>query len=135
MSYWNNVKTDLKIDSNYGDFEIVGNDIYMTRSSKEILKHTVIERFKTNLNDFNLNPNYGASLEDFIGRGIDERLAEDVVTRFRYSLTYDNFLSNNELEILSVVMGNTIKIHTYISTLAEEIQIIVTYDREGINFD
>ncbi len=36
MSYWNNVKTDLKIDSNYGDFEIVGNDIYMTRSSKEI---------------------------------------------------------------------------------------------------
>lgn len=135
MSYWNSVKTDLKIDSNYGDFEIVGNDIYMTRSSKEILKHTIIERFKTNLNDFNLNPNYGAHLEDFIGRGIDEKLAEDIVTRFRYSLTYDNYLSNNELEILSVVIEHTIKLYVYISTLSEEIQIIVTYDREGINFD
>lgn len=135
MSLWSSLTTDIKIDSLYGDIEIYGGDIVLSKKRKEILINTVIDRYKTSFNDYLLLPNYGANLDIFIGRGIDNKLIEDIKTTFRYALTYDNFVDNTELEIIAVKIDNTIEIHTYITTDQEEVAITATYSREGLSFD
>lgn len=135
MGLWSSVTSDIKIDSQYGDIEIYGGDIILTKKNKEILKHTIIDRFKTSFNDYVLFPNYGANLEVFIGRGIDSKLAEDLKTAFRYALTYDNFIENSELDILPIILGDSIKMYTYITIEEDEIAIEATYNKEGLSFD
>lgn len=135
MGLWSTVTSDIKIDSQYGDIEIYGGDLVLTKRNKEILKHTIIDRFKTSFNDYLLFPDYGANLEVFIGRGIDNKLAEDLHTAFRYALTYDNFIENSELEILPIILNNSIKMYTYINTETEDVSIVATYDKEGLSFD
>lgn len=135
MGFWSTLKSDIKIDPLYGDIEITGGDLVLSKKRKEILIHTIIDRYKTSFNDYLLSPNYGANLEVFIGRGIDNRLMEDIQTAFRYSLTYDNFVDSNELEIIVIKIDNTIKIYTYVNTEQEEIAITTTYSKEGLSFD
>lgn len=136
MGFWINIETDLKVDPLFGDFEIRGNDIAVNRSNKSILKDTIIERFKTSFNDFILNPNYGANLNRFLGRGISKPLADELVTSFRYSLTYDNYVSNDELDIIPVILDNSIQIYVYIIIdNKEELIQQVFYNSEGLSFD
>lgn len=136
MGFWVNVKTDLKINPLFGDFEINGNDIVINRQSKSILRDTIIERFKTNFNDFVLNPNYGANLERFLGRGISSPLVQEIITSFRYSLTYDNFVSNGELDIVPVVIDNIVRLYVYIIiNNKEELILQVFYQDGGLSFD
>ena len=135
MGLWSTVTSDIKIDSQYGDIEIYGGDIILSKRNKEILKHTIIDRFKTSFNDYLLSPDYGANLEVFLGRGIDNKLAEDLHTAFRYSLTYDSFVENSELDIVPLIVNNSIKMYTYVSTAEEDVSIIATYNKEGLSFD
>lgn len=133
MAIWNTITKDLKVDSNYGDLELVNNDLKTETRRLFLLKNTIIERYKTNINDFKLNASYGANLDRFIGRGIDNRLVENIITSFKFCLTYDNFIDSTLLEILPVVVNNTVKLYTYINIGNETISIETTYDlTEGV---
>lgn len=132
MSIWNGISKDIKVDANYGDIELLNNDIRVTNSTKDICKDTVIERYKTNLNDFVLNPNYGADLEKNIGKGIDNNLSSSLVASLRYSLTYDNFIDANNLSIVPLIIGNEIKLYTYIRVGTTTLEITSSYDGNGV---
>lgn len=135
MGTWSTITTDLKMDSNYGDFEIIGGDIFLNKNKKEILKDVIIERFKTSSNDFILNPEYGADLERYLGKGIDQRLKESLLTSFKYSLTYDGFIDNNELDIVIIQVKNQFNIFVYITINNEQERVIeAIYNKEGISF-
>lgn len=137
MGTWVTVNSDIKIDSNFGDISIKGGDLELNKKKKNILTDVIIERFKTNYNDFILSPDYGADLEKFIGRGIDVKLLEEVKTSLRYSLTYDDFISNNELDLVLIVLNNSLKIYVYIQIDGKEDEavVIANYTKEGITFD
>ena len=84
MPIWKTSSRDLKVDPLYGDFELDNNDIKLIKKPIDILKDTVIERYKTNIGDFRLNMAYGANLDRYIGQGIDTNLVENIITSFRY---------------------------------------------------
>ena len=133
MAIWNTVKKDIKMNSLYGDMEFKNNDMVMSSRSSEILRHTAIERYKTNLNDFSLNPYYGADIERFIGKGIDSDLISSIVASLRYSLTYDDFIDNRSLEIVPVIINqNDLKLYTYIKSGDSDIEITATYNNDGV---
>ena len=139
MGNWSLYSKDLKMNSLYGDLEINASDIVFNTKKVSILKNTIIERYKTNVGDCILNPDYGSNVEEYIGRGIDSDLLESIRTSFRYSLTFDNFIDNSELQIVPIqISSNTLKIYTYISTTEsdDEIVITTTYNlEEGFSFD
>lgn len=136
MGLWTNLKSDLKFNSDYGDYEIDGGDLLLSKSPLSICKNTIIERYKTNYGDFILNPEYGGGLEDFIGKGISKKLVEDLITRLRYTLTFDDFLTNNELKIIPIILENEVKLFVYLIVDGEDIDLItVNYNEEGITFD
>lgn len=132
MAIWYLVSRDLKIDADYGDFELVNSDIKLSQKSIDILYDTVIERYKTNLNDFALNPDYGADIERFIGSGIDKVLCDNIIASLRYSLTYDNFIDSNSLEIIPIILDHTIRLFTYIQTNGTTLEINATFDNTGV---
>ena len=130
MPVWKTSTRDLKIDPLDGDFEIENNDLKLVKRPVDILRDTVIERYKTNIGDFKLNMSYGANLDRYIGQGIDTNLIENIVTSFRYCLTYDNFIESSTLDIIPIVMNNDLKLYTYIETGTDKISI-ETYYKEG----
>ena len=135
MGLWSFLKKDFKVDSNFGDFEIENNDLKVTRNAVEIMRDTVIERYKTNFQDFVLNPNYGANLQRFLGSGIDNNLSDSLVASFKYSLTYDGFLALNELRIIPIILGNSIKLFTYISTSSGNLELVVSVEDGELTVD
>ena len=134
MTYgWKTVTKDFLVDSNYGDFEISNNDIVTERNQLVILKNVIIERYKTNFNDFILKPNYGANLDRFIGKGMDKDMIENIVFSLKKSLTYDNFINVNDIEIIPIVLPNMLRIFTYITTPNDTLSIESKYDySEGV---
>lgn len=136
MGFWSSVTTDIKINSTYGDIEIVGGDLVLNKNTQQILKDVIIERFKTNSNDFLLYPDYGADLDSYLGKGIDLKLLEDITTSLRYSLTYDNYLNNNEVSVVGLLLNNSIKLYVYVVINEQEVKIVTaTYNKEGLSFD
>lgn len=136
MSIWKNISSDINIDAAYGDIAIRSKEIVFNKSKRDLLKDVVLERFKTDQYDFIINPEYGADLGRFKGRGIDTRLAEELKTALRYSLTYDDFISSQELDIVPLVLTNTIKLYVYVKIdgVTENIATAV-YTSEGLRFD
>ena len=135
MGYWSFLKKEIKVDSNFGDFELENNDLKTTRNPTEVLVDTVIERYKTNYKDFILNPNYGANLQQYLGKGVNHALADSIVTSFKYILTYDNFLSLTEVRITPIILGNSIKLFTYISVANGELELVVTLEEGELTVD
>ncbi len=136
MGYWSTINRDIKLDSNYGDFEINGGDLVFVQNKIEILKNVIIERFKTNNNDFKLNPNYGADLERYIGKGVDHKVKESIETSFRYALTYDGLLDSDEIDIVIIQLQNILKIYIYVRVEDEQVRVVeATYNQEEFSFD
>ena len=136
MSISKNISADLKTDNTYGDFNITSRDIVLNKNPKYIIKDVILDRVKTQNQDYPLSPESGASLANFIGKGIDRNLAEDLKTAVRYALTYDDFLSPMDLDIVTLVVENTIQIYIYLKMFGEDEEVIrITYTNEGINFD
>lgn len=114
MTNWYYNESDLTFNADYGDLEIIGNDLSKTNKNINILKNVVRERVKTSFGDFMLDETYGANIAAYLGRGVDNVLKEDIVTSIRYCLTYDGLLNNNEINIVPIIIGHTIKVFIYL---------------------
>ncbi len=124
MGFWMYVKNDVKTDSSFGDFELNSNDLKMNQNPLEILEDVVKERFKTSLEDFILNPNYGSNIKENLGKGLDMKLADRVIASLKYSLTYDNFLSHTDFNIVPIILKNELKLYTYIHASRNDVTIV-----------
>lgn len=132
MSIWSGINRDIRVDANYGDIEFSNNDVSVTNDTRLICRDTIIERYRTNMNDFALNPEYGADLEKNIGKGIDLKLCNSLVASLRYALTYDNFIDATQLTIVPLIIMNEIKLYTYIQVGSTTLEITSTYDGNGV---
>lgn len=95
---------DLKT-SKYCDFEF-RNDLQLS-SDLDNLKRIVEERLNTQVGDFKLNPDIGTISQSFIGKGIDDKLMEDLEVNLAYSLTYDGLFSTDQVNIIIVQTGKS----------------------------
>lgn len=134
LSRWSMSNKDLKINSFYGDLDFLDGDLSLTNSNIEILKDVVTERLKTNFNDFILNPTYGANLDGYLGKGIDNALIKELKFSIKRCLTFDGFISSDNLDVLEIELENSLKILLYVSANEGDIMIETNYDYEQGSF-
>lgn len=128
---WYNFK-DLCIDTN-GELSIdVSGDFKVSKSSEAIIE-SIMFRLKTVIGDFLLEPNCGASLEQFYGEPNSPETGGNIEKYVSYALTHDGFLGSNDFT-LSVFPKdiNTIMVIVIVTVLGEERAISTSIDlREG----
>ncbi len=101
--------TDIEFDR-YGDISFLGNDISFLFTDKDYLYQNVIDRIITNFNDYFLYPNYGANLSFFIGSTTNAALEQDIIRSIKKSLTIDNFLTPESIDIATMIDFDSILI-------------------------
>lgn len=87
----------------YGDILFSGYDIKSTRNENDIVVQNSAHRIMTNHRDLFLHRLYGANLQSFIGRKINQGLATEIQRSIVDSLTSDNFLNASQLSVIPIL--------------------------------
>ena len=75
--YSKSIQRDLRMDK-YGDISFSGYDIKSTRNENDIVVQNSAHRIMTSHRDLFLHKLYGANLQSFIGRKINQNLAVEI---------------------------------------------------------
>ena len=100
--YSKNIQRDLRMDK-YGDISFSGYDIKSTRNENDIVVQNSAHRIMTGHRDLFLHKLYGANLQSFIGRKINQNLAIEIQRSIVDSLTSDNFLNASQLSVIPIL--------------------------------
>jgi hypothetical protein len=87
----------------YGDISFSGYDIKSTRNENDIVVQNSAHRIMTSHRDLFLHKLYGANLQSFIGRKINQNLAVEIQRSIVDSLTSDNFLNASQLSVIPIL--------------------------------
>ena len=100
--YSKSIQRDLRMDK-YGDISFSGYDIKSTRNENDIVVQNSAHRIMTSHRDLFLHKLYGANLQSFIGRKINQGLAVEIQRSIVDSLTSDNFLNVSQLSVIPIL--------------------------------
>lgn len=100
--YSKSIQRDLRMDK-YGDISFSGYDIKSTRNENDIVVQNSAHRIMTSHRDLFLHKLYGANLQSFIGRKINQNLAIEIQRSIVDSLTSDNFLNASQLSVIPIL--------------------------------
>lgn len=89
---------DIKFNTMFGDFSFK-NDIELIYGNS-LKEEYVLDRIKSGYMSYRLNENYGADLDTYIGKGITADLITTIERSINYSLTYDGYISDQDLSII-----------------------------------
>ena len=89
---------DIKFNTMFGDFSFK-NDIELVYGNS-LKEEYVLDRIKSGYMSYRLNENYGADLDTYIGKGITADLIPTIERSINYSLTYDGYISDQDLSII-----------------------------------
>ena len=89
---------DIKFNTMFGDFSFK-NDIELVHGNS-LKEEYVLDRIKSGYMSYRLNENYGADLDTYIGKGITADLITAIERSINYSLTYDGYISDQDLSII-----------------------------------
>lgn len=109
-----------------GDFEIANGDIKVI-SNYEYNIQTLKDFLRSNFKDYYFSPNYGANLDQFIGKGLTPELKVEIESHLASAIIAANILSEDEFQIASIVQNNTLIIRIIIYSNLDEI-IQLTYE-------
>ena len=111
------INKDSLIDE-YGDILLNNNDISLSNDHISIAKSNCIHRLMSSFGDMREYPLYGASLEEFIGKKIDDKLLNSMKMRIENALTEDNFLDKTAFSVQMIPDIN--KVYAKISVGGDE---------------
>ena len=89
---------DIKFNTMFGDFSFK-NDIELVYGNS-LKEEYVLDRIKSGYMSYRLNENYGADLDTYLGKGITADLITTIERSINYSLTYDGYISDQDLSII-----------------------------------
>lgn len=110
------INKDILSDK-YGDVVFDAGDVVSTEDKNVISKCNCAHRIMSAYGDMKKYPLYGASLEEFIGKKINDDLVKQIEDRIKDALTEDRFLGLSDIDCASITDGN--KIFVKISTNKE----------------
>lgn len=111
------INKDSLIDE-YGDIIINNNDLTLSNDQIAIAKSNCIHRLMTSFGDMRKYPLYGASLEEFIGKKVEDKLLNSMKMRIENCLTEDNFLDKTVFSVQMIPDIN--KVYAKISIGGDE---------------
>lgn len=108
---------DIYFNADAGDFEIINDEIPIINNKRRYLLNHAREVLKTNQYDIFSLPTFGASIFDYIGKGIDDDLIKELKLRIEDALVAFGVVTRDMLEIYAGVIKNTLYINiTYLNT-------------------
>ena len=96
------------ITDKYGDFDLSSGDVKTSINKIEIAKENAHHRILSSYKDMFKYPNYGANIQESIGKKINDRTISVLCSDISHSLTEDFFLGANEVSILPIEDGHTV---------------------------
>ncbi len=94
-----NILSDIYMNIETGDPEISGGDFKISQGVDCLLSQCAF-RIKTNLFDFILEPQCGASLEETVGEPNSPETGSLIKGKILRALTHDGFLTSQEVEVI-----------------------------------
>lgn len=123
---------DISFNTDVGDFDIVNDEIPLINSKRKYILSYAREVLKTNKNDIFYLPTFGASLFDFIGKGIDESLVKEIKLRVIDSLVEFGVVTRDMLDVYTGVLSNTLYINIkYINMGEDDFSTSITVTNQG----
>ena len=99
--------TDLKW-SNEGDFIVENGDLADTKNIEGLaFLQEVSDRVKSSFADWQLMPEKGANLDEFIGMINSSSTQKAIEDAISFSFTKDNFLDRQDFQIAAIPVDNT----------------------------
>lgn len=103
----NSITRDIDVDL-YGDIILNGGDIKATSDTIRIAKINSAHRIMSSNSDMYKYKVYGANLQSFIGKPINQELINTMTESIRKCLVEDLFLSDHNISIIPVATKNKI---------------------------
>lgn len=85
---------DVYINLDTGDIEVGRDGDIKAAYGPDVFVENIIFRLRTELGDYLLAPQCGASLRDFFGKDNTKELGDTISQRITNALTYDGFMNN-----------------------------------------
>ena len=98
--YLETVGVDILTDR-FGDIILSHGDISVSRNIKAIARTNAKHRIRS-------NRQYGAGIEEFIGKKISTKMCEDIKSRILNCLQEDNFFSDLSVNVQYVIDNHTV---------------------------
>ena len=105
--YLETVGIDILTDR-FGDIILSHGDISVSRNIKAIARTNAKHRIRSNRGDMNMYHQYGAGIEEFIGKKISTKMCEDIKSRILNCLQEDNFFSDLSVNVQYVIDNHTV---------------------------
>lgn len=127
--HWSKYNKDISFDE-FGDIDILTGDIATISSKEEILVQNVMDRIKSSQGDYRLFPLIGSGIVKKIGSIASISLENEIENRIRQSLTYDGFLTSQEVKVACLIEGDTavIGIQLVVPQLSKDVHIPVFFN-------
>lgn len=127
--HWSKYNEDISFDE-FGDIDILTGDIATISSKEEILVQNVMDRIKSSQGDYRLFPLIGSGIVKKIGSIASISLENEIENRIRQSLTYDGFLTSQEVKVACLIEGDTavIGIQLVVPQLSKDVHIPVFFN-------
>lgn len=110
------ITRDIIFDD-YGDFRLENGDIEVSNNKLRIFRQNVIDRIKSNRDDYRMYSEFGANLQSLIGKPNSIGLEAETERLIKKSLTSDGFVANEDIKIVSISTPETIVTKLEIATL------------------
>lgn len=117
----------------YGDIQYGTGDIRTISTQPEIIKQNLIDRIRSQVDDYYIYNPAVANLQSLIGRQDDSKIEADAEKFIRNSLTVDGFLSPGDFDIVAWKQKHElyIKLSVIISSgigMSEKVNISYIYN-------
>lgn len=96
---------DLEFSSEYGDFNFEQGDFYIFNNIKTYLRNIAMFKLKTNYKDIFNQPDEGANLDSYIGKGFDNLSVSNIKEKISLVFSEDNFLKNYPIDIYHIILN------------------------------
>lgn len=123
---------EVKFDP-YGDIEFFSGDIEVISGEHDIIYQLMVDRITSSDGDYDLLEDYSASISGYMGRPVDQSLADEIRKKLYYILTHDLLVDPKALTVLTKPSGNKILIRLSLgapgtSLISENINIKASLD-------
>lgn len=121
---------DFDFSVAYGDVHLSDANDFIALPEEQLKLQRIIQTLKTSEGDYAFLPEYGADIESYIGRGIDEELATDIQKTIQTALLAERI---NVIGIPFIIKGHTIHFRIKVEGFSASVPLDFVKDKGFVN--
>lgn len=100
---------DINFNTSYGDISFTSGKLDFLVKDSTVVLQKIIQVLKTNFGDYKHFPEYGAGIEDYLGRPVSRFLADQIQKEVLDAINYEEVLPRlSKSNLPYIIKGNSI---------------------------